>query len=574
MLKALSIRDVVLIDKLNLDFTGGLSVFSGETGAGKSILLDSLGLLLGGRAETGLIRAGADKLSVSGVFEIKDKNNPFFALCAENELEIDDEIIIKRTLNLDGKGKIFLNDQPITARLLKELGAYLVEIHGQFDNQGLLNPATHLSVLDSYGDYTKKLEQTAAASREYKMLQRQLSAAEQEFAEAVKEEENLRHWTDELEKAKVRVGEEEELNRKRTELMHAEKLIENLNLAYSSLQGRDISSLIQKAQSALTRVNGLTENRFADIGEALDTALIQLDEAISRIEEASSEINLNAGEADAVEERLFALKALARKHGCTIDSLPEVLENFRKRLEALDKGGEDITDLHRAVEQAKKEYIRLAEDLSAARAKAAATLDKAVMKELPPLKMERAVFATEITRLPENEWGEKGFDKVSFTVSTNPNSPRGALNKIASGGELSRFMLALKVNLAQKSSVETLIFDEVDAGIGGATAQAVGERLARLAENVQVLLVTHSPQVAAFSRQHFKVSKSTQNNITTTKVHQLSAAEKKEEIARMLSGEKITDEARAAAGVLINGGNPQSNKKSPPKEADLFFNKA
>ena len=254
--------------------------------------------------------------------------------------------------------------------------------------------------------------------------------------------------------------------------------------------------------------------------------------------------------------------------------MPEVLENFRKRLAALDKGGEDIADLHRAVEQAKKEYVRLAEDLSAARAKAAAMLDKAVMKELPPLKMERAVFATEMTRLPENEWGEKGFDKVSFTVSTNPNSPRGALNKIASGGELSRFMLALKVNLAQKSSVETLIFDEVDAGIGGATAQAVGERLARLAENVQVLLVTHSPQVAAFSRQHFKVSKSTQNNITTTKVHQLSAAEKKEEIARMLSGEKITDEARAAAGVLINGGNPQSNKKSPPKEADLFFNKA
>ena len=571
MLKTLSVRDVVLIDKLNLDFSDGLSVFSGETGAGKSILLDSLGLLLGNRAETGLIRTGAEKLSVSGVFEIKDKNNPFFALCKENELDVDDEIIIKRTLSRDGKGKIFLNDQPITARLLKELGAYLVEIHGQFDNQGLLNPATHLTVLDSYGGYVKNLEQTAATYQKYKTLQKQLMAAEQAYADAAKEEDNLRHWADELERAKIKPGEEEELNRKRTELMHAEKLIENLNLAYNSLQGRDISNLIRKAQSALEKVNHLTENRFADIGEALDTALIQLDEAVSRIEEASSEINLNANEADAVEERLFALKALARKHACTIDSLPEVLKDFKNRLTALDKGGENIADLRRAVAAARREYMTQAEELSKLRTRTAATLDKAVMKELPPLKMERAVFATEITQLPENEWSGKGFDKVNFTVSTNPNSPRGALNKIASGGELSRFMLALKVNLSQKSSVETLIFDEVDAGIGGATAQAVGERLARLAGKVQVLVVTHSPQVASFSRRHFMVSKTTVDNVTTTKVHQLSAAEKKEEIARMLSGENITDEARAAADVLINGKKTQKNKANPSEETGLLF---
>ena len=571
MLKTLSVRDVVLIDKLNLDFSDGLSVFSGETGAGKSILLDSLGLLLGNRAETGLIRTGAEKLSVSGVFEIKDKNNPFFALCKENELDVDDEIIIKRILSRDGKGKIFLNDQPITARLLKELGACLVEIHGQFDNQGLLNPATHLTVLDLYGGYVKNLEQTAATYQKYKTLQKQLMAAEQAYADAAKEEDNLRHWADELEKAKIKPGEEDELNRKRTELMHAEKLIENLNLAYNSLQGRDISNLIRKAQSALEKVNHLTENRFADIGEALDTALIQLDEAVSRIEEASSEINLNANEADAVEERLFALKALARKHACTIDSLPEVLKDFKNRLTALDKGGENIADLRRAVAAARREYMTQAEELSKLRTRTAATLDKAVMKELPPLKMERAVFATEITQLPENEWSGKGFDKVNFTVSTNPNSPRGALNKIASGGELSRFMLALKVNLSQKSSVETLIFDEVDAGIGGATAQAVGERLARLAGKVQVLVVTHSPQVASFSRRHFMVSKTTVDNVTTTKVHQLSAAEKKEEIARMLSGENITDEARAAADVLINGKKTQKNKANPSEETGLLF---
>lgn len=551
MLKALSIRNVVLIDKLDLDFSESLSVFSGETGAGKSILLDSLGLLLGSRADTGLIRSGAEKLSVSGVFELKDKNSPFFALCAENDIEIDDEIIIKRSLSRDGKSKIFVNDQPVTQRLLKELGLYLVEIHGQFDNQGLLNPATHLSVLDAFGGYQKELETLAGTYQEWKNLQRRLQKVEQEFLDASREEENLRHWADELEKAKICSGEEAELNRKRTELMHAEKLIENFNTAYAALQGRDIGALIQKAQSSLNKVNALTENKYADIADSLDTALIQLDEAVSRIEQASSEINLNAGEADAIEERLFALKALARKHQCSIDELPQMLEQIQQRLSAIDKGGADIADLQKAVAAARRNYLAAAEALSSMRRKTAHMLDKAVMQELPPLKMERAVFATNFAQLPESEWNSKGIDSLCFTVATNPNSPQGPLNKIASGGELARFMLALKVNLAQKSSVETLIFDEVDAGIGGATAQAVGERLKRLAGNVQVLVVTHSPQVAAFSTTHFKVSKATENNVTTTAVVKLSAADKKEEIARMLSGEQITDEARAAAEVLI-----------------------
>lgn len=551
MLKALSIRNVVLIDKLDLDFSESLSVFSGETGAGKSILLDSLGLLLGSRADTGLIRSGAEKLSVSGVFELKDRTNPFYALCAENDIDVEDEIIIKRSLSCDGKGKIFINDQPVTLRLLKELGAYLVEIHGQFDNQGLLNPATHLSVLDAFGDYGKELEILHTAYQTWKNLQSELKKVEQEFLDASREEENLRHWADELEKARIRAGEEAELSQKRTELMQAEKLIENFNAAYAALQGRDISALIQKAQNALAKVNVLTENKYADIADSLDTALIQLDEAVSRIEQASSEINLNAGEADAIEERLFALKALARKHQCSIDELPQMLEQIQQRLSAIDKGGADIAELQKAVAAARKNYLTAAETVSRLRRETAQILDKAVMKELPPLKMERAVFATKFAALPENEWNLNGTDSLCFTVATNPNSPQGPLNKIASGGELARFMLALKVNLAQKSSVETLIFDEVDAGIGGATAQAVGERLKRLAGNVQVLVVTHSPQVAAFSTTHFKVSKATENNVTTTAVIKLSAADKKEEIARMLSGEQITDEARAAAEVLI-----------------------
>lgn len=552
MLKSLSVRNVVLIDSLNLEFSGGLSVFSGETGAGKSILLDSLGLLLGNRADSGLIRSGADKLTVSGVFELADKNNPFFCLCAENDIEVDDEIIIKRSLTIDGKSKILLNDQPITLRLLKELGAYLVEVHGQFDNQGLLNPATHLSVLDTFSGYNAELTALANSYQSYKNLQKQLKNAEQAFADASREEDNLRHWADELEKAKVKKGEEDELNRKRNELMHAEKIIESLNTAYTSLQGRDIASSIQKAQSALAKVNSLTENKFADIDEELNTALIQLDEAVARIEQASSEISLDSGEADSVEERLFALKALARKHQVNVDDLPDVLTGFKAKLAAIDKGGTDIADLHMAVEKARKEYMQKAAKITELRQKAARVLDAAVMAELPPLKMEKAKFVTEIKPLAESDWSERGSDAVCFTVATNPSSPQGPLSKIASGGELARFMLALKVNLAQKSSVETLVFDEVDSGIGGATAQAVGERLFRLAQKVQVLVVTHSPQVAAFSNEHFKVSKATENNVTLTRVEKLSGDEKKEEIARMLSGEKISDEARAAAEVLIN----------------------
>lgn len=552
MLKSLSVRNVVLIDSLNLEFSGGLSVFSGETGAGKSILLDSLGLLLGNRADSGLIRSGADKLTVSGVFELADKNNPFFCLCAENDIEVDDEIIIKRSLTIDGKSKILLNDQPITLRLLKELGAYLVEVHGQFDNQGLLNPATHLSVLDTFSGYNAELTALANSYQSYKNLQKQLKNAEQAFADASREEDNLRHWADELEKAKVKKGEEDELNRKRNELMHAEKIIESLNTAYTSLQERDIASSIQKAQSALAKVNSLTENKFADIDEELNTALIQLDEAVARIEQASSEISLDSGEADSVEERLFALKALARKHQVNVDDLPDVLTGFKAKLAAIDKGGTDIADLHMAVEKARKEYMQKAAKITELRQKAARVLDAAVMAELPPLKMEKAKFVTEIKPLAESDWSERGSDAVCFTVATNPSSPQGPLSKIASGGELARFMLALKVNLAQKSSVETLVFDEVDSGIGGATAQAVGERLFRLAQKVQVLVVTHSPQVAAFSNEHFKVSKATENNVTLTRVEKLSGDEKKEEIARMLSGEKISDEARAAAEVLIN----------------------
>lgn len=552
MLQSLSIRNVVLIDKLDLDFKSGLSVLTGETGAGKSILLDSLGLVLGNRAETSLIRQGEDKLSVTATFEVKDKNNPLFALCEEYELEADEEITIKRSLNKDGKGKIFFNDQPISAKLLKELGKYLVEVHGQFDNQGLLNPANHRDVLDAYAGYKNLLAEVKEKFANYKKAKAARLDAENNVAKAKSDEDALRHWVDELEKLNPEKGEEESLSQKRLEMMNAEKIIESLSYAYGALtQGADVQSAIRQAQSAMDKANSLVEGKYDDIVNMLEQALIDVNEAVNELEEASQNVSLNQNELENIESRLFALRGLARKHQTTIDDLPDVLADFKQKLATIELGEEGINELRRAEEQAKTDYIKSATELSSRRKAAALQLDNQVMAELPPLKMEKARFVTIVEKLDESAWNESGFDNVYFTVATNPNSPQGPINKIASGGELARFMLALKVNLAQSSSVSTMIFDEVDAGVGGATAQAVGERLARLAHDVQVLVVTHSPQVASRGNHHFKVEKNTVDNVTTTKVRELNDIERHEEIARMLAGEKITDEARAAARVLI-----------------------
>lgn len=551
MLKSLSIRNVVLIDKLDLDFQNGFSVLSGETGAGKSILLDSVGLLLGKRAEVGMIRSGCDKLSVCGSFEIADKKGELAALCAEYDLDFEHEIIIKRTLNQDGKGKIFFNDQPITQKLLKEIGSYLVEIHGQFDNQGLLNPATHLSVLDNYGAYPEKITVLKTAFAAYKKAKDNRVNAEAKIAQSKADEDNLRHWVDEFQKMQPRENEQEELEEKRRQMMNAEKILENLDAAYKALNQGGVQSALRQAQAAISRVNVLLNGKFDNIYSLLDTALVNADEAGEEIEAASNEVSLNQNELDAVEERLFALKALARKHNTTIEELPLVWQQMEENLRNLELGEDDIENLRKLEEAAYKDYVKKATEVSQARLAAALRLDGKIQAELPDLKMEKARFMTQISTKPENQWNENGCDDVCFMVSTNPNTPYGSISKIASGGELARFMLALKVNLAQTSQVETMIFDEVDTGIGGATAQAVGEKLAKLGEQVQVLVVTHSPQVAAQSKYHYKVEKTTVDNVTTTSLRELSAAEKTEEVARMLSGEHITDEARAAAKVLI-----------------------
>lgn len=552
MLQSLSIRNVVLIDKLDLDFKSGLSVLTGETGAGKSILLDSLGLVLGNRAETSLIRQGEDKLSVTAQFSLQKQTPALRALLDEYEIEADDELLIKRSLTRDGKGKIFINDQPAGAKLLKEIGKYLVEVHGQFDNQGLLNPANHLDVLDAYGAYKPLVERTAAAFAAYKKARAARQEAEKNIARAKEDEENLRHWVDELEKMNPRPDEEDELGKKRQEMMNAEKIIDSLNYAYGALTERaDVQGAIRSAQSAMDKVNTLVDGRYQTIIDMLDQALIDISETVNELEEVSHNISLNQNELENIEERLYALRGLARKHNVAVSDLPQTLADFRNRLSTIELGEEGIAALRKAEDTAKLDYVKAANELSSARQAAALQLDNKVMSELPPLKMEKARFVTVVEKTDESGWSEKGFNNVYFTVATNPNSPQGPLNKIASGGELARFMLALKVNLAQSSSVATMIFDEVDAGVGGATAQAVGERLARLARDVQVLVVTHSPQVAACGNNHFKVEKSTADNVTTTTVRELTKIEKSEEIARMLAGEVITDAARAAAKVLM-----------------------
>lgn len=553
MLKSLSIRNVVLIDKLDVDFHGGLTVLSGETGAGKSILLDSLGLLLGNRADVSMIRTGQDKLTVSGCFEVADKKGKLAALCEEYDLDFTGEIIISRSLSADGKSKIFFNDRPITQKLLKEIGGYLVEIHGQFDNQGLLNPANHLEVLDSYGGYSAALTEMHEAYANYKKAVSVRETLQNEIEQAAKEEENLKHWINEFAAIKPKENEKEELEKLRLQLMNSEKLLDNFNLAYNALHGQSVSvrEALRQAQTAISRINGMLDNRYAEIYELLDTAFVNAEEADEQIETALRETTLNQNDIDAVEERLFTLKDLARKHRVEVEELPAVWREMEDKLSKLEKSAGDLLSLQKAEKQAKENYLIKAKIVHEERLSTALFLDDKMKNDLPPLKMEKAHFVTEVKLKDENDWNRDGIDNVCFMISTNLGSPLGALNKIASGGELARLMLALKVNLGESTQIETMVFDEVDSGIGGATAQAVGEKLAQLGNNVQVLVVTHSPQVAACGTNHYKVEKAVKENSTVTNLYKLDAKQKQEEIARMLAGEVISDEARAAAKVLI-----------------------
>jgi len=548
MLVSLSIRDVVLIDRLDLDFAAGLSVLTGETGAGKSILLESLGLAMGSRGSGGMVRSGADKLSVTATFHLAE-DHPSFAILKEQDLTTPEGegLVLRRVINSDGRGKAFVNDQPISINLLRQIGDTLVEVHGQFDTHGLLNPNTHRGILDAFGVSDDLLTSVKTTYKNWQQAQKAYAEAEARLAKARADEDYLRHVCAELQTLAPETGEEEELAERRQVLQHAGKILEAVNDAQDELRNAD--KPLSQAAKALEKAVTVGGDTFGAAIDGLERARIELDEVSAMLTPLINDMDLDPAQADDIEERLFALRAAARKHNTTVDALPALLEDMQQRIRDLDIGSESLTQHARHEAECRQAYRQAATAISSARKETAQVLDRRVSHELPPLKLDKARFLTEIIS-DEDAAGPHGFDTVSFVVATNPGSAPGPLGKIASGGELARFMLALKVVLSDADPVPTLVFDEVDAGIGGATAAAVGERLARLSANAQVLVVTHSPQVAAQGHNHLQVRKDGNDQITTTVVP-LNNTERLEEVARMLSGAHLTDEARSAAAALL-----------------------
>ena len=554
MLAGLAIRDVVLIERLDLAFGPGLTALTGETGAGKSILLDSLGLALGGRAEAGMVRAGQPQASVAAAFS-PPAGHPAFDILREQGIEPEDDLVLRRVVQADGRSRAFVNDQPVGVALLRRLGATLVEVQGQHDQVGLADPASHAGLLDAFGALDARRAATSDAWSGWRAATKRLAEAREAIAAAQREEEWLRHAVAELADLKPEEGEEESLAAERQRLQQGERRAEAIAAAIAELTPRDRRAAtparaLREAARALERLPAPNEDAqpaLAALAAAQD-ALAEAESALSRL---LSEGGPDPRRLEQVEERLFALRAAARKHSVAVTDLPALAADLRARLEALDAGAGRVAALERDEAAGRRAYLDAAARLTEARSDAAARLEKAVAKELPPLKLDRARLVIDIAARDENAWGADGQDRVTFLVSTNPGQAPGQLAKIASGGELSRLMLALKVVLARGSPVPTLVFDEVDSGIGGATAAAVGERLARVAERLQVLVVTHSPQVAARGAAHLRVAKQVRGGRAETRVEALPEGERREEIARMLAGEKVTDAARAAAESLM-----------------------
>jgi DNA repair protein RecN (Recombination protein N) len=559
MLTALSIRDVVLIERLDLVFGPGLTVLTGETGAGKSILLDSLGLALGARADSGLIRVGAEQASVAARFS-PPGGHPVHALLDELGLpdSAEEDLVLRRAVGRDGRSRAWVNDHPVGASTMRRVGALLVEVQGQHDQMGLADPATHLRLLDSYGIDQELIAEVAARHRAWRAALEDLEAARAAIADARREEAFLRHAAEELYDLAPAPGEEEQLAAERHRLQQGEKRAEAIAAAIAELTPRDRRSA---GPGAALRAAGRALQRLSAPGAGAQNpaspALAALERAEEALAEAETWLSRLAAEADdprrleQAEERLFALRAAARKHGVPVSDLPAFAASLRERLAALDYGEAEIEALEKRTASARALYVDAATRLSDARREAAARLEAAVAEELPPLRLEKARFFAAVTRLEDEAWGASGADSVRFLIATNPGQTPGPLGRVASGGELSRLMLALKVVLVAGSPVPSLVFDEVDSGIGGATAAAVGDRLARVASGLQVLVVTHSPQVAARGASHLRVSKHARAGQTQTEVSGLDAAERREEIARMLAGERITDAARAAAASLL-----------------------
>ena len=553
MLTRLSIRNIVLIEALDLAFGRGLGVLTGETGAGKSILLDALGLVLGNRADSGLVRGGADKASVTAAFEFNRLPGGFADLLDEADIEIEEgePLIVRRQLKADGKSKAFVNDQSVSVGLLREMAGYLVELHGQHDDRGLVNPRGHRALLDRFaGADTARV---AAAWTTWRKAEDALTEAREAVETAKADQDLLLAHLSELTALEPMAGEETRLAETRADMQKGEKLSGDLEELRHLWEGSE--SPLAALRVAARRLDRIAPEHplLAEALASLDRAVIEAGEAEDRLASAAEALVHDPAALEAAETRLFELRALARKHRCEVDELPRKMREMRTALESIEGGEAQLDALEATAKDAGARYRAEAEVLHGARVAAALRLDEAVARELAPLKLDAARFRTAVTELPEDKWGAQGLDAVEFLIATNPGAAFAPLAKIASGGELSRFILALKVALAEQGGAATVIFDEIDRGVGGAVASAIGERLARLSADGQLLAVTHSPQVAARGRTHYMIAKSSDGTVTKTSVALLDEAGRQEEIARMLSGAEVTPEARAQADRLLEG---------------------
>jgi DNA repair protein RecN (Recombination protein N) len=552
MLSRLSIRDIVLIERLDIDFADGLAALTGETGAGKSILLDAFALALGGRGDQMLVRQGLEQGQVTAVFDVA-QGHPARALLAANDISSEDELILRRVQLSDGRTRAFVNDQPVSVQVLKQLGSALVEIHGQHDERALTDGATHRRLLDAFGGLESQASEVETLWQARRDAREAADAHRAEVERAKREGDWLRHAVDELNKLAPQGGEETALAERRTSMMQAEKVAEDLRDAHEVIAGTNssvpaLSGVIRRLERRAAQAPGLIEPTV----KALDTALNALDETRTQLETALRAANFDPAELERIEERLFALRAAARKYNVPVDDLAELARKYNADIALIDAGEDRFKALELAAGEADAAYRKAADALSKARGKAASALDKAVNAELKPLKLDRAKFSTRLDPDPAAA-GPNGIDRVEFWVQTNPGTRPGPLMKVASGGELARFLLALKVVLADRGSAPTLVFDEIDTGVGGAVADAIGVRLAKLARGVQVLAVTHAPQVAARADHHYLITKDAleKGKRVATRVTELAAERRREEVARMLAGAEITNEARAAAERLI-----------------------
>jgi len=563
MLASLQIRDIVLIDRLDLSPADGLTALTGETGAGKSIILDSLGLALGAKSERALLRHGARQGSVTAIFDVPP-DHAARLLAQESGLAADDgPLILRRTLSEDGRSRAFVNDEAVSLGLLRALGDQLVEIHGQHDDRGLLDASAHRALLDAYGGLVEDTCEVARRFEQWRSAQDALAAHEAQAAADRADADYLAHVLKELDDLAPQEGEEDTLAQERSVLSHAEKITQGFAEAQALLM-RDggVSTRLAQAMRRLERIADKAGGKLEPALDALERAAVEAAEAEAILEAVERDLVFDPRRLELIEERLHALRAIARKHGVMPDALCALREDIARKVTAIGDSGAQSQRLARARDEARASYEDKARRLREKRSAAAVKLDKAVNRELKPLKLDKATFATRIDTLDAERWGAAGGERVSFEISTNPGAPMGPLSKIASGGELARFILALKVVLASTGSAETLIFDEVDRGVGGAVAAAVGERLAMLSRDAQVLVVTHSPQVAARASHHYKIAKASTNGAAAmTRVDDLGADERREEIARMLSGAEVTDEARAAAKRLL------SDERPPPRKA-------